>query len=707
MAIDAGRPGARRRAGLRIAADIGGTFTDLALSDDGGGRLVHKRSSTPKAPEQAVIRGIAEILEMAGGAPADVVEVLHGTTVGSNAILERTGAPTGLITTQGFRDVLEIGRLRTPELYDLAWDKPEPLIPRRHRLEALERIGGHGEVVRPLDPASVVAAAERLLAAGVTSLALCFINSWRNPAHEQQAAALLRARFPELDISASCEILPQIKEYERTSTVVVNAYLRPVLRRYLERLAQGLAALGVRAPLLVVTSNGGMAGVAAAIAKPAFFVGSGPAAGVTGAAALGASLGEADLIAFDMGGTTAKASLIAQGAVSRVQEYEFRAGISTPSRFIKAGGTMLKVPAIDIAEVGAGGGSIAAVDAGGLLTVGPQSAGAEPGPACYGLGGERPTVTDANLVLGHLNPDALAGGALALDPGLAERAIARELAAPLGLSVLDAAFGVRAVVNANMARAIRAVTVERGLDPRAFALLAFGGGGPVHAADLAAMLGIRRVILPAFPGVFTAFGLLAGDVRLEFVRALAERLDSLDLGRARSILKELADEAAAALEAEGYPGGRQEIRFEGDLRFAGQDSELAVPLSDPGIGEEERERLRQEFLAAYRQLFQYTSDDPVELVNLRAIGRGIRSRRLDLAQPTIARESRPVAGARRVLFERASGAVSVPVLERPALVESQLPGPLIVESLDTTIVVPPGWTLTVGGRGSLVMELAE
>ena len=362
------RPGAA----FRIAADIGGTFTDLALSDGAGRRFVHKLSSTPQAPEQAVIRGIAEILALAGGTPAEVAEVLHGTTVGSNAILERKGAPTGLLTTQGFRDVLEIGRLRTPELLRLTWDKPAPLVPRRHRLEVRERIGGRGEVVRPLDPASVVAAAERLLAAGIASLAICFVNSHRNPAHEQQAAALLRQRFPQLDISASCEILPQIKEYERTSTVVVNAYLRPVLRRYLERLAAGLAALGIAAPLLVVTSNGGMAGVELAVEKPVFFIGSGPAAGVTGAAALGHSLGEADLIAFDMGGTTAKASLIEAGAVSRVQEYEFRDGISSPSRFIKAGGYLLKVPAIDIAEVGAGGGSIAAVDHGGLLTVGPE-----------------------------------------------------------------------------------------------------------------------------------------------------------------------------------------------------------------------------------------------------------------------------------------------------------------------------------------------
>ncbi len=697
MAAIGGQPKA-----LRVAADIGGTFTDLAASDGAGGLLVHKLSSTPGAPERAVIRGIAEILELAGGTPADVVEVLHGTTVGSNTILERKGAATGLLTTAGFRDVLEIGRLRTPELYDLAWDKPEPLIARRHRLEVVERIGGQGEVIQALEPASVVAAAERLLAAGIESLAICFINSYRNPAHEQQAAALLRERFPELDVSASFEILPQIKEYERTSTVAVNAYLRPVLRRYLERLAEGLAAIGIRAPLLVVTSNGGMAGVRTAVAKPAFFVGSGPAAGVTGAAALGRSLGEKDLIAFDMGGTTAKASLIEAGEVARVQEYEFRDGISSPSRFIKAGGYMLKVPAIDIAEVGAGGGSIASVDPGGLLSVGPISAGAEPGPACYGLGGERPTVTDANLVLGYLNPEALAGGALPLDPACAEAAIERDLARPLGLSVSEAAFGVRAVVNANMARAIRAVTVERGLDPRAFTLVAFGGGGPVHAADLAAMLGIRRVLLPSFPGVFTALGMLTGDVQLEFARAVAAPLDGLDLEQAIAVIEALRQEAASALAAEGFADDRQRVTFEADIRFAGQDSELAIPFSGARLGLAD---LCAGFLAAYEKLFQYTADDPLELVNLRAIGRGIRAGRLDLAVSARTRRARPGGGQRMVLFERAQGVLPVPVIDRDALAGSRLEGPLIIESLDTTIVAPPGATLAADAAGNLMMEL--
>ena len=695
-----------RPAGLRIAADIGGTFTDLVAASGAGACLVHKIASTPAAPEQAVIAGIADLLTMAGATPGDVVEVLHGTTVGSNAILERKGARAGLLTTRGFRDVLEIGRLRTPELYDLAWDKPAPLIPRRHRLEVEERIGGQGEVVRPLDPASVVAAAERLLAAGIESLAVCFINSYRNPAHEEQAVALLRARYPELDVSASCEILPQIKEYERTSTVAVNAYIRPVLRRYLERLADGLAALGIRAPLLVVTSNGGMAGVRTAAARPVFFVGSGPAAGVVGAAALGQSLGEPDLIAFDMGGTTAKASLIAGGEVSRVQEYEFRDGISSPSRFIKAGGYMLKVPAIDVAEVGAGGGSLASVDPGGLLKVGPHSAGAAPGPACYGLGGARPTVTDANVVLGYLNPDFLAGGSLALDPARAERAVERELARPLGVSVLEAAFGVRAVVNANMARAIRAVTVERGLDPRDFTLVAFGGGGPVHAADLAAMLGIRRILLPSFPGVFTALGMLTGDVQLEFVRALVARLDELDRGACQRAARRARPGGGHGARRRGLarrPAGDR-VRGGSAVRRPGQRARDRAPWTADRRGD-----LGRPPLALPRRLREALP------IHHRRPGRAGQSAR-DRPRPArgTARLRAPDRGAgagdtttgeRQVLFDRARGAVTVPVIERSALVGRSRAGPLIVESLDTTIAAPPGATLRGDAAGNLVMEL--
>jgi len=408
--------------GARIAVDVGGTFTDLVLLTPDDRMQVSKVSSTTDRPDAAVIEGTAALLHRAGIAADAVTEVLHGTTVASNTILQKTGARTGLLTTRGFRDVLEIARIRTPEMFDLTWDKPEPLVPRRWRLEVDERMAADGSVVTPLDVDALRAAVERLLADGVDSLAVAFINSYANPAHELQAEDLLQQHWPQLPVSVSARVLPEIKEYERTSTTVVNAYLQPVMRTYLERLQAGLTEIGVQAPLLVIASNGGVASARATAEKPVFSVGSGPAAGVAGAARLGLASDQLDLIAFDMGGTTAKAALIEGGRLTLTNEYEFREGISTSSRFIKAGGYMMKVPAIDIAEVGAGGGSIAEVDAGGLLKVGPHSAGADPGPACYGRGGTRPTVTDASVVLGYLNPRHLAGGALEIDAACHRRA---------------------------------------------------------------------------------------------------------------------------------------------------------------------------------------------------------------------------------------------------------------------------------------------
>jgi N-methylhydantoinase A len=412
-----------RSSALRVGVDIGGTFTDIVLRLPDGSLRVSKVSSTPDDPGVAVVAGLADLLRAVGVEPRDVVEIVHGTTVASNTILQKTGARAGLITTRGFRDVLEIGRVRTPDLYDLTWEKPVPLVPRRLRLEVDERIAADGSVVTPLAGEQVLAAAGQLVDAGVEVIALCFINSYANPAHERDAERLIRARFPALDVSASYAVLPEIKEYERTSTTVVNGYLLPVMRRYLANLADGLRRIGVDAPLLIVASNGGVVGAHQAGERPAFAVGSGPAAGVVGAARLGIAIGAPNLIAFDMGGTTAKASLVERGTPTLTTEYEFREGISTSSRFIKAGGYMLKVPAIDVAEEGTGAGSIAWIDEGGLLRVGPQSAGARPGPACYGLGATRPTITDANVVLGYLHPEHLAGGELELDAGRARRAV--------------------------------------------------------------------------------------------------------------------------------------------------------------------------------------------------------------------------------------------------------------------------------------------
>ena len=692
------------RGGVRIGVDIGGTFTDIVLAREDGRLLVSKVSSTPDDPGRAVVTGLAALLDHAGVAAGDVVEIVHGATVASNTILQKKGARTGLITTRGFRDILEIGRIRTPDLYDLTWDKPVPLVERRFRLEVDERIAADGSIVRPLDRAGLLGASERLVAMGVDAIALCFINSYANPVHERQAERLLQERYPELPLCCSYRILPEIKEYERTSTTVVNAYLLPVMRRYLGNLTAGLGRIGIEAPLLVVASNGGVLGAAAVAEKPVFAVGSGPAAGVSGAARLGAAA-TPNLIAFDMGGTTAKASLVEAGRVTLTSEYEFRDGISTSSRFIKAGGYMLKVPAIDIAEVGAGAGSIAWIDPGGLLRVGPESAGALPGPACYGLGGEKPTVTDANVVLGYLNPAHLAGGELPIDAARAQAAIRRHVAEPLGLPVVEAAHGIREVANANMARAIRSVTIERGRDPRDFTLVAFGGSGPVHAIDVAQALDIGRALVPVSPGVFTAVGMLASDIEHHFVRAHAGVLSSLDLEAANARLEEMAAEAQAALAAEGYPQGDAGLEFQADLRYLGQASELTITLPDIRFSAPGLVALRAAFNRQYAVTYGYATDEDLELVNVRLMATGRRPRKLDFRDIRIAPRDGAGPTSRKVSFDRRGGFVETPVLPRETLGPTPVCGPAIIESYDSTVVVPPGASLEIDAAGNLLIAV--
>ena len=692
-------------AGVRVGVDIGGTFTDIVLTRPDGTLLVNKTSSTPDDPARAVVSGLAALLRGAGIAPAGVSEIVHGTTVGSNAVLQKKGAATGLLTTRGFRDVLEIGRIRTPDLFDLTWDKPVPLVERRRRLEVDERMGADGSVVHPLDPASVHAAVDRLVKDGVEVIAICFINSYVNPAHERETERLIRQRHPGLEVSASYRVLPEIKEYERTSTTVVNAYLLPIMRRYLDNLAEGLRGIGIQAPLLVIASNGGVVGARAAADKPVFCVQSGPSAGVAGAARLGRVTGAQNLIAFDMGGTTAKASLVEDGRVSLTSEYEFREGISTPSRFIKAGGYMLKVPAIDIAEVGAGAGSIAWIDAGGLLRVGPESAGAAPGPACYAIGGTRPTVTDANVALGFLNPEYLAGGELKLDAARAEAAIREQVAGPLGLSVVEAAHGIREVANANMARAIRSVTIERGRDPRDFTLVAFGGSGPVHAVDVARALEIPRVLVPAAPGVFTAVGMLASDVEHHFVRAHAAMFARLEIEPVNRALDELVGEALATLRSEGYPDDRVRLEVGCDLRYAGQASELTIPLPGGRFDAAALPPLREAFNAEYRATYGASTDEALELVNLRLVATGLRPDRLDFRAVRVAASGAETKPSRRpVSFVRGGEPLDTPVVPRQAL-EGTLRGPAIVESYDSTIVLPPGAAATADAAGNLLITL--
>ena len=694
--------------GVRIGVDVGGTFTDVVLTHPDGRMFINKTTTTPQDPGEGVVAGIVAVLADAGMAGRDVAEIVHGTTVASNTILQRVGARTGLLTTRGFRDVLEIGRIRTPGMFDMRWRKPDPLVPRRWRLEAIERIAADGSIVTPLDERSVRDAASRFRDEGIEAVAICFINSYINAAHEHRAAEILAETFPELLITASCDVLPEMKEYERTSTAVVNAYLLPAMRGYLIRLQQRLVALSIAAPLQVMASNGGMIGVESASAKPVFAVASGPAGGVTGAARLGALLGETNLIVFDMGGTTAKASIIEKGIPSLVTEYEFRDGISMPSRFTKGAGYMLKVPAIDIAEVGSGGGSVASLDAGGLLRVGPESVGGDPGPACYGRGNTRPSVTDADMVLGYLNPRALAGGTLPVSRDLAEASLREHLCPRLGIDAVTAAHGVREVANVSMARAIRAVTVERGKDPRRMSLMAFGGGGPLHAADVATLLGIRLVIIAPVSGVFSAAGMLTADVEHSFVRPVFRPLDGVDIATVQATIAELMTEGRAALDAEGYAADQIELRIAADLRYFGQSSDLTVRFGVGNFDDNTRSNAAAEFHALYADTFGYSNDEPVELVNVRLTARGLAPGRLDFARFDLdAQATAGTSGERSVSFKRGEPSVAVPVIARSAVAEIPMIGPLIVESYDTTIVVPPLFTIRMGIAGCLVMELPE
>jgi N-methylhydantoinase A len=690
----------------RIGVDVGGTFTDIVLALPDGRVHVNKTTTTPTDPGEGVATGVAAVLAEAQLDPREVAEVVHGTTVASNTILQKVGARTGLLTTHGFRDVLEIGRIRTPGMFDLAWRKPEPLVPRRWRLEARERIGADGSIVLPLEEESVRQAAATFLAEDVNAVAVCFINSYANEAHERRAAAIIREAAPSLLVTASCEVLPEIKEYERTSTAVVNAYLLPAMRGYLSKLAERLAAIGVTAPVQVMASNGGMIGIGTARDRPVFAVGSGPAGGVAGAARLGPAIGATDLIVFDMGGTTAKAAIVEGGEPQIVTEYEFRDGISTPSRFVKGAGYMLKVPSIDIAEVGSGGGSIARIDAGGLLVVGPESAGGDPGPACYGRGTQQPTVTDANMVLGFLNPHALAGGSLRVDAALSHRAVEAHVARPLRLTVEDAAHGVRQVANVNMARAIRAVTVERGKDPRDLALMAFGGGGPLHAVDVARLLGIRRVLISPISGVFSAAGMLAAEAVHEFIRPLLAPLAAVKAATVGEALHSMAADGRAALAGEGYGEGAVQLRYAADVRYLGQSSQLTVPMP-PGPYNEAA--LHAAFERLYCETFGYTPNgEAVELVNLRLSAIGTAASRLNFSGLRLdARALAGDSGERLVSFARGEPRVKARLLPRAVVEQGAVAGPAIIESYDTTIVVPPGCTARAAGAGCIAIEMEE
>jgi N-methylhydantoinase A len=618
-----------------------------------------------------------------------VRELIHGTTVATNAIVEKKGARTGLITTRGFRDVLEIGRLRTPRLYDLTWRKPPPLVPRELRREADERVMTDGTVFRPLDAESVRQATTILTEKGVTSIAICFLNAFANPSHEQQAAELVRALAPYVSLSVSHQILPEMREYERTSTAVINAYIRPVVDRYLGAVERGLEAMAVRAPLAVMQSSGGIMSAPLARERPIYMVESGPAAGVMGSLHLGQRLGHQDIISFDMGGTTAKAATIQHGEVDRHSEYEVGGDLHLGHHLLRGGGYMLRVPSIELAEVGAGGGSILWIDDGGVLQAGPHSAGADPGPACYGTGGQEPTMTDANVALGYLNPEHLVGGDLRLDTAAAHRAIEATIARPLGIDATEAAYGAYLVANSRMIRAVRAVTSEKGRDPSDFILYAFGGGGPAHAVEMAKQLQVTKVVVPPAPGLFSSLGLLFTDVEHHYVQTLWRNVpQDLDCEEANRILATLEREALAILEREGFPKERVRLIWQADMRYKGQKYELPVSLAPGRLTPEDVPKLEERLHQEHQRTFGYRSEEQVQMVNVRLIARGVSatSRMPERLEPTAVRLTQT---ARRAYFGPAFGWVEAPVMTRQELSLESRSGPLIVEEYDATTVVPP------------------
>lgn len=677
----------------RVGVDTGGTFTDICLFEEETGRVaVWKLSSTPADPSSAIAEGVAQGMARLGADPAAIAYFGHGTTVATNALIQHRGVRTGLITTQGFRDLLEIGRQKRPDLYDLQVDKPPTLVPRDLRLEVPERVRHTGAVETPLDEDALRAAARRLREAEVTAVAVCFLYSFLRPEHERIARRILEEEIPGAFLTMSHESAPEFREFERLSTAVVNCYLGPVLQGYVRRLAERLRDLGVPVPPQLTQSNGGVIGVEAAARLPVRLVLSGPASGVVGAREIGRAAGIPDLLTFDMGGTSTDVALL-QGGEARM----------APEATVH--GYPIKAPMLDIHTVGAGGGSIAFVDAGGLLKVGPRSAGADPGPVCYDRGNAEPTVTDANVVLGFLPPDALLGGRMPIRRDLALAAIER-LGARLGMDAMATAEGILAIVTANMAKALRVISVQRGHDPRDHALMAFGGAGPLHAARLAQEMEMRRVLVPPAPGILCAMGLLLTDLRADFAATRLMRLDDPATPEALAeAFQGLEARAAQWFAEEAIAPAARRLRRTADMRYAGQNYEFGIAVPEGLSGPALLAALMEGFAAEHQRLYGFLAEEePVQIVTARLEATGAVRKAEFRAEPEAGRDATAaVAGARRAWLGGAWR--EVPLYARDRLRPgNRLAGPAIVEQMDSTTVVPPGWTARVDALGNLVLE---
>ena len=698
---------------FRVGVDIGGTFTDIVALGADGSVLTRKVSSTPDDYGQGILDGLDEVLREAGVAPAEVDDVVHATTVATNAVLEGTGAKTGLVTTAGFRDVLEMRRIRVPDMYNLDYRKPDPLVPRRLRREVVERMGAGGEVRTALDETSARAAARRLRDEGVESVAVALLHAYANPAHERRVAEILREEMPAgTFVSCSHDVLPEIREYERTSTTIINALLGPIVSQYLATLAARLEALGIARPLQIMQSNGGLMSAQRAADTPARILESGPAAGVIAAARLARRAGSEHLITLDMGGTTAKTAIIEDGEPAKTTEYEVGAGINLSSRLLRGAGYAVKLPFIDVSEIGAGGGSKVSFDRGGLMQVGPQSAGSVPGPVCYGTGGDQVTLTDALVTLGYLNPNHLLGGDVALDAERAGRAIDEQVCGRLGRSRIEAAHGIYTIAASNMMRAVKAVSTFRGRDPREFTLFAFGGNGPVIAMEIARELEMPRVLVPPGPGVFSALGLLLSDPEHESLQTLFGRLDETAPTDVFAAFERLQSEMQRRLVEDGHDPGAMHVQRFADLRYARQAFELTVPVSGDARDSTAIARMQSAFHEEHLRTYGHKSEGaPVEMVNIRIrmTAPSNAAETIDLPRLLTAHangdDARP--RSRMAYFGPDVGNVDTPVVGRRDLVAAPRTGPLIVEEYDATCIVLPGYSARVDANANIDIRVEE
>ncbi|MCF3933260.1 hydantoinase/oxoprolinase family protein [Acuticoccus sp. M5D2P5] len=679
---------------IEIGVDIGGTFTDVVCRTPDQPLRVMKVATTRADPSRAVLTAVNDLKETAGLSPADIARFVHGTTVATNAVLERKGPKTGLLTTEGFKDILEIGRQMRQTMYAAVLEPEVPgyLAEGAYRHEIGERVAHDGSVVRPLDEASVRRAADALAAEGVEGIAICFLFSFVNPDHERRAAEIIREAHPGIALSLSCEVDPAFREYERTVVTTFDAYIKPVIDKYLANLEAGLEQAGVPCPLQIMQSRGGIASSEIVRQRPVRLFLSGPAAGVVGAQMVGSAAGIGDLISVDIGGTSSDIALIREGKP-----------LIRPEGYVA--GYNIRVPMVDVNAIGSGGGSIAWIDPSGGLRVGPHSAGSEPGPACYARGGEEATVTDASIVLGYLDPDYFAGGTLKLQPELAFKAVEEKVAKPLGMSVEEAALGIHRVVNTQMTEGIRLVSIRQGYDPREFALLPLGGAGGIHAAALANELGINRIIVARHPGVLSATGLLSAVTEHEMSVAFNREVSALDLAELGEALKGLDARCAVLMDKEGVAPEDVEIQYFADVCYVGQSHYLEVPFTpEKGVGE----TLHAGFQAAHRRVFGHATEAPTAIVNVRAIHRAGGEIIIDKEEAVAVSDA--AKGTRDIIVAGHEGRVNATIYDREKLAPGQtLPGPAIIEQADTTTLVPPGWNIDVldGGTILLVREGAK